>query len=601
MLPEGCARTDSSSSVQGDGVPQDAGSGFPTVRADLLLVHPPAFFDFRQRPDIYFPYLSTSGDVPITPLYEYLPLGFRSLQHYLGVRGHDVRIVNLATVLLKFPKTDIRAFLKAVEVRLFGIDLHWMVHVQGSIEIAALLKSIHSNVPIIFGGISSTYYADELIRLGCVDMVMQGYDTHEPMAALMDVLKKHASLIGVPNLIWKDRSGQVVDNGLTHTPGAFACGVDWSKLPGEPERKSMPILEIVSTQNAGCTYNCGWCGGSRDAFRRIFKGPEAIARKPLDQILVEFDSMKHISNLNHYHFHSAGSYDEPRDRMQFLLDRVEESNFRSVSYEQFLLTPDDVLKAMVKANKRTTLSLSPQSHDVHISRLAGRGVFTAAELERWIRKALDFGITGVDIWYCVGMPEQDEQSVWETVEYSGRLLRLFKGERVVPLLCPMIPFLDPGSTFFERPQDHGYQVFYRTLEDHRLGMQRASIINRTNYQTKWLSRSDLVFVAYRAVRRLVVLKGELGLLPGSVAQSVVDKIDDALTWIRLVHEIDCIRDPIARRRELEAVGAEILARNDNVFFSGVANQAFPINREVGGRWFDELLQEPAVFLNQRAS
>ena len=44
---------------------------FPRKRVDLLLVHAPTFFDFRDRDDIYFPYLSTSGDVPITPLYEY--------------------------------------------------------------------------------------------------------------------------------------------------------------------------------------------------------------------------------------------------------------------------------------------------------------------------------------------------------------------------------------------------------------------------------------------------------------------------------------------------------------------------------------------------
>jgi clorobiocin biosynthesis protein CloN6 len=572
--------------------------GFPTVRADLLLVHPPAFFDFRNRSDIYFPYLSTSGDVPITPLYDYFPIGFKSLQRYLGGRGHDVKIVNLATVLLKFPRIDIRAFLGAIEARLFGIDLHWMIHVQGSLEIAVLLKSLHPDVPVIFGGISSTYYANELIRLGCVDMVMRGYDTHEPMAALIDALKRGTGLSGVQNLIWKDRSGQVVDNGLTHTPATFACSADWSRLPAEPGRKSMPILEIVSTQNAGCTYNCGWCGGSRDAFRRIFKQTEAVARKPLDEIAREFETMRRIPDLDRYHFYSAGSYDEPRDRMQFLLDRVGESNFRSVSYEQFLLTPDDVLQAMVRANKRTTISISPQSHDVRVSRLAGRGMFTAAELERWIRKALDYGIAGVDIWYCVGMPEQDERSVWETVEYSGRLLRLFKGERVVPLLCPMIPFLDPGSTFFESPHEHGYELFYRTLDEHRRGMERASIINRTNYQTRWLSRRDLVVVAYRAVRRLVELKGELGLLPGSVAQSVVDKIDDAMKWIQIVHEIDCIHDPVTHRRELDAVGDEILARNNSVFFSGVANQSFPVNREVGGRWFDELLQEPTAFVGR---
>jgi hypothetical protein len=31
-----------------------------------LLIHPPAFFDFRERRDIYFPFLGTSGDV-VTP------------------------------------------------------------------------------------------------------------------------------------------------------------------------------------------------------------------------------------------------------------------------------------------------------------------------------------------------------------------------------------------------------------------------------------------------------------------------------------------------------------------------------------------------------
>ncbi len=43
-----------------------------------------------------------------------------------------------------------------------------------------------------------------------------------------------------------------------------------------------------------------------------------------------------------------------------------------------------------------------------------------------------------------------------------------------------------------------------------------------------------------------------------------------------------------RARELDRLGDDILARNNSIFFSGVANQAFPINREIGGRWFDEL-------------
>jgi clorobiocin biosynthesis protein CloN6 len=565
---------------------------FPTISADLVLVHAPAFYDFRERGDIYFPYLSTSGDVPITPLYEYFPLGFKTLQRFLGDRGHDVKIINLSTVLLKYPALNLHELLECIDARLFGIDLHWMVHVQGSLKIAELLKSIHRDVPVIFGGISSTYYADELIRYPFIDMVMRGYNTLEPMALLLHELRHERRLDRVENLLWKDKDARIVDNGLSYLPDAYSCGIDWSSLPAESQTQTLPITEVLSTQNAGCSYNCGWCGGSREAFRRVYKlSPQrrTMSRKPADEIAYEMDSVTRIPDLNNYHFYSVGSYNEPKPAMKSFLKHVSKTNFKSVSYEQFHLTPDDVLKEMAEANKKTFITLSPESHDMRVAKLAGRGVYSPEQMERWIEKALDCGIHGIDIWYFIGMPEQDEKSVWETVDYCGRLLKMFKGKRVTPFLCPMIPFLDPASSFFEFPEQHGYRIFFRTVEEHRRGMESASLINRTNYETNWLSRRDLTMIGYQAVSRLTELKGEIGFLPGSVAGSVIRKIDDAMEFIATVHEVDCIPDEFERTRELAKLSAEIKKRNRAIFFGGVANQAFPINREIGGRWFDEML------------
>src|SRR5436190_14321460 len=87
------------------------------IQADLVLIHAPAFFDFRDRGDIYFPYLSTSGDVPITPLYEYFPVGFKTLQRFLTERGYDIKIINLSTVLLRYPKLEAGALLKAIDAK----------------------------------------------------------------------------------------------------------------------------------------------------------------------------------------------------------------------------------------------------------------------------------------------------------------------------------------------------------------------------------------------------------------------------------------------------------------------------------------------------
>jgi clorobiocin/coumermycin A biosynthesis protein CloN6/CouN6 len=559
----------------------------PPLKADLLLMHAPAVFEFRDRRDIYFPFLGTSGDVPITPLYEYFPVGFKTLQRFLGERGHDIKLLNLSSLLLRYPKLPLEAVVAALDVPIVGIDLHWMIHVQGSLAVAERIKALRPDIQIVFGGISSTYYADELIRYPFIDMVMRGYDTHEPMHHLLAAFRQGRDLGLIPNLLWK-QGGIVRDNDFVYKPDSFSCGIDWAMQPTDPGRNTLPIREMLSTQNAGCAYNCGWCGGSRDAFKRVFKRKKAMARKPREEVAYEFDTMKKLQDVQSYHFYSVGSYNETRDGMDYFLDRVADSQFKSISYEQFHLTPDPVLKRMAEANKRTVITLSPESHDPRVAKLAGRGVYTNDEMEAWLERAFDYGIFQVDIWYFVGMPEQDARSVQGSVDYSIHLLKKFKGKNINPMICPMIPFLDPASTFFEFPEEHGYRVFYRTAEQHRRGMERASIINRTNYETRWLSRSDLVHVGYRAVRDLMVAKQELGFLPRSMVLDYNRRIDDALAFIDIVQRADDIADPASRAAALAELGDDIQRRNDQVLFNGVMNQAFPINREVGGRWFDEL-------------
>jgi clorobiocin biosynthesis protein CloN6 len=324
-----------------------------------------------------------------------------------------------------------------------------------------------------------------------------------------------------------------------------------------------------------------------------------MARKPLDEIRVEFDTLTSLKDLHKYHFYSVGSYNETKQGMRDFLEQVARTNLKSISFEQFHLTDDETLQEMARANRRTSITLSPESHDLRIAKLAGRGVYTNEEMEAWIEKALNYGISQVDIWYFIGMPEQTRQSVMETIDYSEHLLRRFKGANVNPMVCPMIPFLDPASTFFEKPSEHGYRVFFRTVEEHRRGMERASVINRTNYETEWMSRNEFLFVGFEAIKQLMERKMDLGFLPRSFVLPYLKKIEDAARFVPLVHAADCVENPKDRANALEELGDEILKRNNEILFHGVANQAFPVNREIGGRWFDEL-GWPASVLDRAA-
>jgi clorobiocin biosynthesis protein CloN6 len=402
-----------------------------------------------------------------------------------------------------------------------------------------------------------------------------------------------ASRAQIQNLLWKSDGG-VRQNRYEHKPASYGIGIDWADLRQEQVSQSMPILEFLSTQNAGCAYHCGWCGGSRDAFRRVFETKPSILRKSKEELAFEFNSVQSVPGCDKFHFYAVGSYNEPRSGMEGFLDLVAQTKLKSISYEQFFLTPEPILKRMVEANRNTTITLSPESHDIRVSKLSGRGTYTNEEMERWLVRALELGIRNIDVWYFIGMPEQDENSVMQTVDYCIRLVKLFKGRGVNPMLCPMIPFLDPASNFFEYPEENGYHLFSRTAEEHRRGMERASIINRINYETKWLRREDLVYVGFNAVRRLMEAKGEMRALPNGVVKNYNRKIDDALDLIPRVHQADCLENAADRTRALTEFGDEILRRNQMIFFSGVANQAFPINRGIGGRWFDEMGWAPEI-------
>ena len=442
----------------------------------------------------------------------------------------------------------------------------------------------------LFGGISSTYYAKELIRYPFIDMVMRGYDTLEPMHALLDELEGGSSAARNPQSAVEGRRRRVRENDFSYVPNTFSCGADWSRMPERPSSMTtLPIVEVLSTQNAGCAYNCGWCGGSREAFRRIYAKKRAMARKPLDEIRFEFETLIALENVESYHFYSVGSYNESRQGMLHFLDQVARTKLKSISFEQFHLTPDEILEGDGAGESPDQHHAVPgKPRPAHRQALGPGRVHATRRWRPGSSGRWDYGIAQVDIWYFIGMPEQPRASVLETVDYAERLLHRFKGANVNPMVCPMIPFLDPASTFFEHPEEHGYRVFFRTVEEHRRGMERASVINRTNYETRWMSRGEFLFVGFEAIKRLMEAKMDLGFLPRSFVPPYLKKIDDAAAFVPLVHAADCLENPADRAAALDELGDEILKRNNEILFHGVANQAFPVQRDIGGRWFDEL-------------
>ena len=115
---------------------------------DFLLLHPPSVYDFRQKAIMYGP---ISDLIPSSPVFEMYALGFLTMANYLESHGLKVRIVNLALRMMNDVSFDVPKFLAKLKPKAIGIDLHWLPHAHGSIEIAKIAKEIHPEVPVIFG------------------------------------------------------------------------------------------------------------------------------------------------------------------------------------------------------------------------------------------------------------------------------------------------------------------------------------------------------------------------------------------------------------------------------------------------------------------
>ena len=107
-------------------------------RSDVVLIHPPGIYDFRDRAVFYGP---ISDVIPSSTVFEMYPIGFATLAAHLRRHGKRVRIVNLALRMMRSRRFDPERFLAGLDAGLFGIDLHWLPHAHGSVTLPRRTKS----------------------------------------------------------------------------------------------------------------------------------------------------------------------------------------------------------------------------------------------------------------------------------------------------------------------------------------------------------------------------------------------------------------------------------------------------------------------------
>ena len=511
---------------------------------DLVLLHPPSVYDFRQKTILFGP---TSDLIPSSPIFELYPIGFTSIAEYLERAGYRVRIVNLAVRMLRDPKFDAEKLVKSLKAPVFGIDLHWLLHAHGAIEISRMVKRHHPEAKLILGGLSASYYHRELLDYPEIDYVLRGDSTEEPLRQLMDCITGNREPAAVPNLSWRDNGGEVHQNPMSHVPDELSDVLvnhydhtvrsvvryrDLSNYLPYKRWLRYPITAVLTCR--GCIHNCLICGGSAAAFRQCYNRERPAFRTP--EAVVH--DVKRIGRfINGPIFILGDILQAGEDYAYQLLELLGRERAKNqLILELFGPAPPELLKKMGKACPGFCLEISPESHDPEIRKACGRDYSTDA-LEATVESALEAGCSRMDIFFMFGLPRQTPQSVMDTVDYCGHLMDKFRDKRVFTFTAPLAPFLDPGSLAFENPERYGYRLLMRSLEEHRQALEAPSWKYHLNYETEWMSREQLVASAYSAELALNSLKARYGIISKGMAEETEKRLYAAREMLDRIDEI----------------------------------------------------------------
>jgi B12-binding domain/radical SAM domain protein len=535
---------------------------------DLIFLHAPSVYDFRKRATLWGP---ISDLVPSTPVFDMYPLGFSTLMAHLQHAGFSVRINNLAARMVRSQRFDVESAIKRMQARAFGIDLHWLPHAHGALEIAKLVKTHHPEHPVIFGGYSATYFHKELIQSPFVDYVLRGDSTEQPLEHLMMHIIQGTAPDSVPNLTWKDASvanpypGEIHVNPQTYIPQTLdPLILDYHAMVRSVIRDrdllnyipfshwlDYPIMAALTVR--GCRQNCTICGGSAFASQHITRRMEPAYRSP-EKLARDVRRMGALSRAPVFILGDLRQAGMDYARRFFHAVQGFKGN---VIVEFFRPVDRAYAEELAAALPNFIVEFSPESHDPRVRRASGKR-YTNAAIEQTIAACLAVGAKRFDLFFLIGLSQQTPQSALDTVTYCKQLLRRFENSngRLMPFTSPLAPFLDPGSRAYEHAEQYGYIRHAHTLEDHRRLLLAPTWKHILSYETRWMNRDAIADVTYEAGYRLNRIKESLGLISKEKAQETETRIAQAR---ELMQHIDHLltREDITLDHELRKLKARI--------------------------------------------
>jgi B12-binding domain/radical SAM domain protein len=534
---------------------------------DVILLHPPAIFDFRKK--ALFPGPMGAGVEQVQ--YNKVPIGLLSLAEYLSRHGYRVKVDNLCDRMVSDPQFNAEKHIQSLSARVLGIALHFQQHAPGAIEVARLCKQFHPDSLVVLGGLTATRFHEEIITdYPFVDAVIRA-EAEKAFLQFMQALDKYHHITATSNLTFRNNDEVCVTPILPAS--ATLDEFEFTRFDLLEPRSSIFAPGVLPRWSLevcrGCSYNCAICGGSAYTYKKYLGMTKPAFRSPAK---IHEDILK----LNAQGVRIIGLYQDPRvagtQYTRDLLAVLKNNDLKIDRLSLDLLVPADeeFIKSIATLGLQVTVHICPDTGSDSVRRRLGRH-YSTSQLLHTINLCHKYLIP-VTTFFSTGLAGETQAELMETWELWDKLsslesISLDRGQALglsggVPLGGPIMGpiLLDPGSPAFDSPAEYGYKLLYSTLGEYISGLSGPSWFQWLNYETDLLDKQSIAEMNMQSMAYSIEQSESYGFCDPAQAVRQRQKLKADILAVTEVLRILQINDPLKRESQLRALKLKI----DNV-------------------------------------
>ncbi len=295
---------------------------------------------------------------------------------------------------------------------IIGISVAGTCMREDTIKTCKNLRKVYPNKLILLGGVEVS--SDPLVYLGYCNIAVIGYG-HETLRKICDLYPSE-EIYNLAGIIYK-RNGKVLSNPQTKDKVSMP-GLDFSCIPFN--KYYSPIIlgnnesdALVNFFSLGCHYRCGFCKADYMDYK--------VHLRDIDEVIKEIKRDKNLYNKSYVVF-ADPLFNSTKERVLEICDKIIAAKLNikfqtSIAYKDF----NDEIAVPLKKAGCVALTLGLESRSERILKSMNKLQNLVPGVVERTHEALHKAGILIYAQTMLGFPEDDLQSMWETIDGISKL------------------------------------------------------------------------------------------------------------------------------------------------------------------------------------